>query len=184
MALTKVKIDFCICFSILDLYFDAKIRKNFYTCISGQVLKVDIADVTAVLTIMAHQSSGSSSAGTGDGGSDDGGDDDGGDKIYDVAEVPAEFPGGNAAMMQWLKDNMRYPQVALEEGIQGRVIVRFVVEKDGSRSNIEIMSSADPCLNNEAIRLIQTMPKWTPAYQNGQPVRYRFTVPIMFRLNS
>ena len=79
---------------------------------------------------------------------------------------------------------MRYPQVALEEGIQGRVIVRFVVEKDGSRSNIEIMSSADPCLNNEAIRLIQTMPKWTPAYQNGQPVRYRFTVPIMFRLNS
>ena len=146
--------------------------------------KVDIADVTAVLTIMAHQTSGSSSAGDGGGGSDDGGDDDGGDKIYDVAEVPAEFPGGNAAMMQWLKDNMRYPQVALEEGIQGRVIVRFVVEKDGSRSNIEIMSSADPCLNNEAIRLIQTMPKWTPAYQNGQPVRYRFTLPIMFRLNS
>ena len=145
---------------------------------------VDIADVVTVLNIMAGADSGSSSssAGTGDG-TDVGGDDgDGGDKIYDVAEVPAEFPGGTSAMLQWLIDNMRYPQAALEEGIQGRVIVRFVVEKDGSLTNVEIMNSVDPSLNNEAIRLVQTMPKWTPASQNGQPVRYRTNIPIMFRI--
>ena len=181
MALTKVKIDFCICFPILDLYFDAKIRKNFYTCISGQVLKVDIADVTAVLTIMAHQSSGSSGAGTGDG-VDDGGDD-GGDEIYYVVEVQPEFPGGQQAMLQWINNHMQYPQAALDQGIQGRVYVQFVVEKNGSLTNIKVLRNVDTSLSNEAIRLVQTMPRWTPGYKDGQPVRCQVTIPITFKID-
>ena len=139
--------------------------------------KVDIADVTAVLTIMAHQSSGSSSAGTGDGG------DDGGDEIYYVVEVQHEFPGGQQAMLQWINNHMQYPQAALDQGTQGRVYVQFVVEKNGSLTNIKVLRNIDTSLSNEAIRLVQTMPRWTPGYKDGQPVRCQVTIPITFKID-
>ena len=143
--------------------------------------QVTIADGVAILNIMAG--GGSSSAGSDDSGGDQGGDTgDGGEKIYDVAEIMPEFPGGAAAMLQWIQNNMRYPQVALDNGIQGRVFVQFVVEKDGTRSNVKVMRTIDECLNPEAIRLVNAMPKWTPAKQNGQVVRCRFTLPITFRI--
>ena len=140
-----------------------------------------IADGVAVLNAMAG--GGSSSAGGDDGGDIINGDDDNpGDEIYDVAEVQPEFPGGTTAMLQWIQQNMRYPQSALDEGIQGRVFVRFIVEKDGSISNPEILRGVNTALDNEALRLVRAMPKWTPAKMNGQPVRFRFTMPITFRL--
>ena len=143
--------------------------------------QVTIADGVAILNIMAG--GGSSSAGSDDSGGDQGGDTgDGGEKIYDVAEIMPEFPGGAAAMLQWIQNTMCYPQVALDDGVQGRVIVQFVVEKDGTRSNVKVMRSIDERLNPEAIRLVNAMPKWTPAKQNGQVVRCRFTLPITFRL--
>ena len=142
---------------------------------------IDIADVVAVLSIMAQ--GGSSSAGTGDS-ADTGGDDgDGGETIYDMVEVMPEFPGGNAALLQWIKNNMRYPEAAMDQGIQGRVIVGFVVEKDGSLTNIKILRSIDESLSKEAIRLVQAMPKWKPGYKDGKPVRCRFNLPIMFQIN-
>lgn len=144
--------------------------------------KVDIADVTAVLAIMTHQSSGSSSAGDGGGGSDDGGDD-GGDEIYYVVEVQPEFPGGQQAMLQWINNHMQYPQAALDQGTQGRVYVQFVVEKNGSLTNIKVLRNIDTSLSNEAIRLVQTMPRWTPGYKDGQPVRCQVTIPITFKID-
>lgn len=140
-----------------------------------------IADGVAVLNAMAG--GGSSSAGGDDGGDIINGDDDNpGDEIYDVAEVQPEFPGGTTAMLQWIQQNMRYPQSALDEGIQGRVFVQFIVEKDGSLTDIKVLRSIDTALSNEALRLVRAMPKWTPAKINGQPVRFRFTMPITFRL--
>ena len=126
---------------------------------------------------MAHQSSGSSGAGTGDGG------DDGGDEIYYVVEVQPEFPGGQQAMLQWINNHMQYPQAALDQGIQGRVYVQFVVEKNGSLTNIKVLRNIDTSLSNEAIRLVQTMPRWTPGYKDGQPVRCQVTIPITFKID-
>lgn len=143
--------------------------------------QVTIADGVAILNIMAG--GGSSSAGSDDSGGDQGGDTgDDGDKIYDVVEIVPQFPGGTAAMMQWIQDNMRYPQAALDAGIQGRVFVQFVVEKDGTRSNVKVIKTTDERFNSEAIRLVNAMPKWTPAKQNGQVVRCRYTLPITFRI--
>ena len=103
-------------------------------------------------------------------------------KIYDVAEVLPEFPGGTSALMQWLRNNMHYPQAALEAGIQGRVYVRFIVEKDGSITNAEVLRTIDPLLNAEALRLVNAMPKWSPAKVDGKPVRFRYTIPISFQI--
>lgn len=144
---------------------------------------VDIADLVTILNIMAG--SGSSSAGDDGGGGDIiGGDDDDDDenKIYDVAEVLPEFPGGTSALMQWLRNNMHYPQAALEAGIQGRVYVRFIIEKDGSITNAEVLRTIDPLLNAEALRLVNAMPKWSPAKVDGKPVRFRYTIPISFQI--
>ena len=141
--------------------------------------EITIADCVAVLNIMAG--GGSSGAGTGDDiiGVDDGDEE---NRIYTIAEEQPQFPGGNTALMQWLQNNMRYPQSALDAGIGGRVIVQFVVEKDGSITNAEVLRGIDPALDNEALRLVRAMPKWTPAKNNGQPVRFRFNLPVMFRL--
>ena len=84
--------------------------------------------------------------------------------------------------MQYLNKNIKYPVIAQEQGVQGRVIVQFVVNKDGSIVDAQVVRSVDPYLDKEAIRVINTMPKWTPGKQRGKPVRVKFTVPVAFRL--
>jgi len=100
----------------------------------------------------------------------------------DFAEVMPEFPGGQAALLSYLSKNMRYPSIAQEMNIQGRVIVRFVVDRDGSITDPEVLRSVDPHLDREALRVISSMPKWSPGYQRGTKVRVRYTVPVTFKL--
>ena len=139
-------------------------------------------------------------------------DDDDDDPVFEVTEEPAQYPGGQAALMQYLAQNIRYPKISAENGVQGRVIVQFVVEKDGSLSNFAVVKTsgdtitknaqsgitvnalgsateeskvpqeAFDALNAEAVRVLREMPKWIPAKQRGQEVRMRYTLPITFRL--
>ena len=102
--------------------------------------------------------------------------------VFDVVEVMPQFPGGQIAMLQYLMKNIKYPEQAVKEGIQGRVTVRFIVEKDGSISDVKPVLSVHPLLNKEAVRVVESMPKWTPGKQNGKPVRVRFNLPVMFKL--
>lgn len=101
-------------------------------------------------------------------------------KIFEVVEQQPQFPGGS--VNGWLADHIKYPVVAAENGIQGRVVVQFVVERDGSVSQVRVVRGVDPSLDKEAQRVISSMPKWIPGKQNGQAVRSRFTVPVTFRL--
>jgi protein TonB len=103
-------------------------------------------------------------------------------KVFDVVEQMPSFPGGPAALMKYLSENMRYPAVAEENGIQGRVTVQFVVEKDGSVTDVRTMKSVDPALDREAERVVKSMPKWIPGKQNGSAVRVKYFVPVVFRL--
>ena len=103
-------------------------------------------------------------------------------KVFEVVEQMPSFPGGDVALMQYLSKNIKYPPVAEEMGIQGRVICTFVVERDGSVSDIRIAKSVDPSLDKEAIRVVSSMPKWIPGRQNGQMVRVKYTLPVTFRL--
>ena len=104
------------------------------------------------------------------------------DKIYDkVEELPA-FPGGEVALMRFLSDNMKYPKVARESGIQGRVVVQFVVGSDGSICNAKVIRGIDPYLDKEALRVVSVMPRWKPGMQKGKPVSVQYTMPLMFRL--
>ena len=103
-------------------------------------------------------------------------------KIFTVVEQMPSFPGGEAALMQYLSKNIKYPPFAEENNIQGRVICTFVVERDGSVSDIRIARSVDPSLDKEAIRVVSGMPKWIPGRQNGQSVRVKYTLPVTFRL--
>ena len=104
------------------------------------------------------------------------------DVIVDVAEIMPEFPGGTAALMKYLGTNIKYPAISQEMGSEGRVIVQFVVDKDGSISNPEVVRGVDAYLDKEAIRVISSMPKWRPGVQNGKKVRVKYTVPVVFRL--
>lgn len=101
-------------------------------------------------------------------------------KIFEVVEQQPQFPGGS--VNGWLADHIKYPVVAAENGISGRVVVQFVVERDGSVSQVTVVRGVDPSLDKEAQRVISSMPKWIPGKQNGQAVRSRFTVPVTFRL--
>ena len=105
-------------------------------------------------------------------------------KVFDMVEEMPSFPGGPAALMQFLQSNTHYPAVAQENGVQGRVTVSFVVEKDGSITDVQVARSADPSLDKEAIRVVKSMPRWTPGRQNGSTVRVKFNVPVTFRLNN
>lgn len=104
------------------------------------------------------------------------------EKIFEAVEQPAEFPGGQAALMKWLSSNIRYPENAQQNGVQGRVIVKFVVEKDGSISNAQVVKGVDKDLDQEALRVVKRMPKWQPGKNNGQAVRAYFTLPVSFKL--
>ena len=103
-------------------------------------------------------------------------------KVFDVVEEMPSFPGGQGALMSFLSSNIKYPVVAQENGVQGRVIVGFVVERDGSISDVKVMRSVDPSLDREAQRVVKAMPKWKPGKQNGSAVRVKYTVPVVFRL--
>jgi protein TonB len=103
-------------------------------------------------------------------------------KVFDVVEQMPSFPGGDAALMQYLSSHIKYPVVAEENGIQGRVIATFVVERDGSITDVKVVKSVDPSLDKEAIRVLKSMPKWIPGKQNGAAVRVKYTVPVTFRL--
>lgn len=105
-------------------------------------------------------------------------------EVFVVVEKQPEFPGGNSAMMKFLSDNVRYPIVAQDNGIQGRVIVNFVVEKDGSLTDVQVVRGQDLSLDKEAVRVIEAMPKWKPGTQKGEAVRVRFTLPVVFRLQN
>lgn len=104
--------------------------------------------------------------------------------VFDVVEGMPQFPGGAAALMQYLSQNIRYPKEAMEAKTQGRVIVQFVVEKDGSISGAHVVKSVNPQLDAEALRVVSAMPNWTPGTQNGQTVRVKYAVPISFRLKG
>ena len=103
-------------------------------------------------------------------------------KVFDVVEEMPSVPGGQGALMQYLASNIKYPVVAQENGVQGRVIVSFVVERDGSISDVKVARSVDPSLDREAQRVVKSMPRWSPGKQNGSTVRVKYTVPVVFRL--
>lgn len=106
------------------------------------------------------------------------------EEIFVVVEEQPEFPGGSAAMMKFLGDNIRYPVIAQENGIQGRVITNFVVERDGSITDVQVVRGVDPSLDKEAVRVIESMPRWKAGRQRGSAVRVRFTLPVVFRLQQ
>ena len=103
-------------------------------------------------------------------------------KVFDVVEQMPSFPGGMAALMAYLQKSIKYPPVAEENGIQGRVVCTFVVERDGSVTDVKVAKSVDPSLDKEAVRVVSAMPKWIPGKQNGQSVRVKYTLPVTFRL--
>ncbi len=106
------------------------------------------------------------------------------EEIFVAVEQQAEFPGGQAALMKWLSNNIRYPESAQQNDIQGRVIVKFVVEKDGSIGQATIAKGVDKDLDREAIRVVKKMPKWQPGKNNGVAVRSYFTLPVTFKLQN
>lgn len=103
-------------------------------------------------------------------------------EVYDTAEVMPSFKEGS--VNQWIFQNLKYPAIAAENGIQGRVIVNFIVEKDGSISNVQVLRSVDPSLDREAVRVVRLMPNWNPGKRKGKKVRVRFTLPVTFKLTS
>ena len=104
------------------------------------------------------------------------------EKVFDVVDELPSFPGGQGAMMEFLSKNIKYPIVAEENGIQGRVLVKIVIKKDGTIDSPKVIKSVDPSLDKEAIRVVKTMPKWIPGKQKGKPVYVSFTVPVTFRI--
>lgn len=103
-------------------------------------------------------------------------------KLFDIVEQQPMFPGGQTALMKYLSEHTKYPVVAQENGVQGRVTVQFVVEKDGSISDVHVLRGVDPSLDKEAVRVVKSMPRWTPGKQNGVNVRVNYRVPVLFRL--
>lgn len=103
-------------------------------------------------------------------------------QVFDMVEQMPKFPGGQSALMQWLSTNMKYPKIAAENGIEGRVYVLFIVRSTGEITDIKIARSVDPSLDEEAIRTISRMPKWIPGKQGGEAVNVRYTMPLTFRL--
>lgn len=104
------------------------------------------------------------------------------EEVFMVAEQMPEFPGGMKELLKFLQENVKYPENAMKNNVQGRVIVQFVVEKDGTPTEFKVLRSVDPDLDAEALRVMKAMPKWKPGMQKGQVVRVKFTVPVSFKL--
>ena len=103
-------------------------------------------------------------------------------KVFDVVEQMPQYKGGDQALMDYLNKSIKYPVIAEENGIQGRVVCTFVVERDGSITDVKVVRSVDPSLDKEAVRVLKSMPKWIPGKQNGSAVRVKFTLPVTFKL--
>ncbi|MDE5608062.1 MAG: energy transducer TonB [Muribaculaceae bacterium] len=106
------------------------------------------------------------------------------DNIYEAVEEMPRFPGGDEALLEYINKNLAYPPMAAENGIQGRVVVKFVVKKDGSIGDVIVVRSKDPDLDKEAVRVVKTLPDFEPGEHNGQPVNVWFTIPVTFKLKS
>ncbi|MCM1310449.1 MAG: energy transducer TonB [Bacteroides sp.] len=106
------------------------------------------------------------------------------EKIFTAVEESPKFPGGDAELYKWLSKNIRYPEMAAQNNIQGRVTVQFVVEKDGSVGEVKVVRGKDPDLDKEAVRVVKSLPKFIPGKMNGQSVRVWYTLPIMFKLQN
>lgn len=104
------------------------------------------------------------------------------DVIHEHVEIMPDFPGGMSALMKYLGSNIKYPAISQDMGSSGKVIVQFVVDKDGSITNPQVVRGVDAYLDKEAVRVISSMPKWKPGVQNGKKVRVKYTVPVVFRL--
>lgn len=104
------------------------------------------------------------------------------DEVFVVVEEQAEFPGGMEAMYAYIGKNLKYPELAKEKGIEGRVFVQFVIEKDGSISNVKILRGIGGGCDEAAMEMVKNMPKWKPGKQGGKPVRFQFVLPIKFEL--
>ena len=115
---------------------------------------------------------------------DAGDDDDGGDEVFFVVEKMPQFPGGEAALRQYIAENIAYPVLAQENDIQGTVYVRFVVTKKGNVGEVQVVRGVDKLLDDEAIRVVESLPKFTPGSQRGKKVNVWYTVPIKFQLNT
>ena len=102
--------------------------------------------------------------------------------VYDCVEQMPSFPGGSQKLKEFIEENLRYPKELEETCVQGRVIVRFIVERNGKLSNVKVVKSVDPVLDKEALRIVKLMPRWIPGRQNGITVRVKFYIPIIFRL--
>ena len=105
-----------------------------------------------------------------------------GDKVYEVCEQMPIFEGGDAALLKYLTDSVKYPELAKKHGVQGRVVIGFIVEKDGSLTDVKVLRAVDRALDAEALRVVKGMPKWIPGCQDEQLVRVRYNVPVSFRL--
>lgn len=106
------------------------------------------------------------------------------DKVFTSVEQMAQFPGGEAALMSWVANHINYPATAQENGVQGRVIVQFVVKKDGSIGDVKVVRGKDPDLDREAVRVVKTFPNFIPGKMNGQPVNVWYTLPVNFKLQG
>ena len=104
------------------------------------------------------------------------------DKVYDVCEQMPTYEGGDVALLKYLTDSVKYPELAKKHGVQGRVVIGFIVEKDGSLTNVKVLRAVDRALDAEALRVVMGMPKWIPGRQNEQRVRVKYNVPVSFRL--
>ena len=104
------------------------------------------------------------------------------DKVYEVCEQMPTYKGGDVALLKYLTDSVKYPELAKKHGVQGRVIIGFIVEKDGSLTDVKVLRAVDRALDAEALRVVKGMPKWIPGSQNGQHVRVKYNVPVPFRL--
>ena len=106
------------------------------------------------------------------------------DEVFQVVEQAPEYPGGMAALMKWIGKEIKYPSIAQEMNIEGRVIVQFVIGRDGSVRDVQVLRTVDPTLDKEAVRVVKAMRKWIPGRQRGEPVSVRFTLPITFKLQQ
>ena len=104
------------------------------------------------------------------------------EKVFEIVEQPPSFPGGEAAMYEWLSKNINYPVIAQENNIQGRVTCQFVVGRNGEIEDVKVVRGVDASLDKEAIRVIRSMPKWIPRKQGGNAVKVRYTLPVQFKL--
>ena len=102
--------------------------------------------------------------------------------VYDQVEQMPEFPGGMTALIEYLQTNIKYPKDAIKQEVGGRVMVMFVVETDGSLSNVRVARKVFPSLDTEAVRVVKSMPKWKPGKEKGRPVRVNFTLPVVFSI--